>query len=235
MISSQDFPDVIASVIKVCVKPFDLPWASFVPLSVVRSAAVSMSTNQSYSSVASCPVKMDISCSKEFVKFVCFCTKHRVFMSCFKNFPRLPFLSLNSLMQVIWFPSNSCYSSGIGILYIFKMSCIIRVKVLQNFNICIYNWLFFSGHVSDFIQGLSQASMVGSHSMCFIGITIDLVSVSYPSQYCFKLGMQSKVVAGWHEQLNKKIVDSLTRQRWCEACCMVVTFTVWLMAWNFTV
>ena len=80
LISSQDLPDVIASVIKVCVKPFDLAWASFVLLSVVRSAAVSMCTSQSSSSVALCPLKTDISCSKEFVRLICFWAEHRVFV-----------------------------------------------------------------------------------------------------------------------------------------------------------
>ena len=78
--SSQDLPDAIASVIKVFVKTFDLAWASFVLLSDVRSAAVSIPTNQSSSNVVSCPVKINISCSKEFVKSVCFCTEYRVFV-----------------------------------------------------------------------------------------------------------------------------------------------------------
>ena len=80
LISSQDLPDVIASVIKVCVKPFDLACASFVWLSAVRSAAVSMSTSQSSSCVVSCSLNTDISCSKEFVRLVCFWAEHRVFV-----------------------------------------------------------------------------------------------------------------------------------------------------------
>ena len=80
LISFQDLPDVIASEIKLHVKPFDLACASFVLLSAVRSAAVSISTSQSSSLVASCPLKTNISCSKEFVRLVCFWSEHRVFV-----------------------------------------------------------------------------------------------------------------------------------------------------------
>ena len=66
LMSSQDLPDVIASVIKVHVKPFDLASASLVLLSAVRSATVIISTSQCSSCVASCPLNTEISCSKEF-------------------------------------------------------------------------------------------------------------------------------------------------------------------------
>ena len=79
-ISSQEWPDVIASVIKVWVKPFALAWASLVLLSAVRSAAVSMSTSQSSRSVVSYPFNTGISCSKEVVRLVCFWPEHKVFV-----------------------------------------------------------------------------------------------------------------------------------------------------------
>ena len=47
LIFSQFLPRVRASIIKVCVKPFDLASASLVLLSSVRLATVSISTNQS--------------------------------------------------------------------------------------------------------------------------------------------------------------------------------------------
>ena len=41
-------------------------------LSAVRSAAVSMPTSQPSSCVVTCPLNTDKSCSKEFVRLVCF-------------------------------------------------------------------------------------------------------------------------------------------------------------------
>ena len=83
LISSQDFPDVIASVIKVSDKPFDFTWGRLVLLSDVRSVTVSMSVNQSFCSVVSCPVNIGISCSIDVAKFVCFWAEHRVSVECF--------------------------------------------------------------------------------------------------------------------------------------------------------
>ena len=58
LISSQHLPEVRLSVIKVQVKPFDLAWASLVLLSSVRSAVVSISTNQSSNCVELLPLKV---------------------------------------------------------------------------------------------------------------------------------------------------------------------------------
>ena len=82
LILSQGLPDMIASVIKVCVKPFDLSWASLGLLSAVRSAAMSISTSQSSKCVVSCSLNTGIYCSKEVVRLVCFLAEHRVFMQC---------------------------------------------------------------------------------------------------------------------------------------------------------
>ena len=67
--SSQHLPEVRASVIKVQVSPFDLTTAGLVWLSADRSAAVSMSTNQSSNCVESFPLKIGISCIKVLALF----------------------------------------------------------------------------------------------------------------------------------------------------------------------
>ena len=70
----------MASVINVCVNPLDFTLASLALLSFVRSAAVSMSVSHSSNLVESCLLKTAVSCSNDFVKFVCFCVVHKVFV-----------------------------------------------------------------------------------------------------------------------------------------------------------
>ena len=81
-ISSQDLFEVMASVTSVCVKPHDFTLASLALLSLVRSAAVSMSKSQSSKLVESCSLKTGISCSKEFVRLDCFCVEHKISVYC---------------------------------------------------------------------------------------------------------------------------------------------------------
>ena len=78
LISSHVFSELIASMTKVWVSPFDFALASLAQLSLVRSAAVSKSVNHSSNFVESCSLKMAMSCSREFVRFVCFCVVHSV-------------------------------------------------------------------------------------------------------------------------------------------------------------
>ena len=66
-------------------------------------------------------------------------------------------------------------------------------------NVSICSILGFIGHFNVSIQGVSWASVVGSHSMSFICIAIGLVSISYFPKYCFEWWMWSKATAGWHE------------------------------------
>ena len=96
--------------------------------------------------------------------------------------------------------------------------------------------VWFSGHINVSIQGASWISMVGSHNMHFICIAISLVSISYFSKYCFEWWMWSKAAVSWHEcYSDNKMVESLTRQEWCKAWCVVVCVlcTFQLTAWNF--
>ena len=72
LISSQEFADVMASVIKVCGKPFDFACKRLVLLSNVRSVTVSMYINQSSCSAVPCPVNIRMSCSSDVAKFVCY-------------------------------------------------------------------------------------------------------------------------------------------------------------------
>ena len=68
----------MASVTNVWVSPLDIALASLAQLSLVRSAAVSKSGNHSSNFAESCPLKIAMSCSSEFVRFVCFCVVHNV-------------------------------------------------------------------------------------------------------------------------------------------------------------
>ena len=77
-ISSQDLLELIASVTNVWVNPLNFAFASFVQLSLVRFIAVSISIRQSSNFVESYSLKTVISCSKELVRFVCFCVVHKV-------------------------------------------------------------------------------------------------------------------------------------------------------------
>ena len=87
-ITSHDLFENIASVTSVCVKPCDFTLASHAVLSLVRSAAVSMSMSQSSNLVESCSLKTGISCVKEFVRLNSFCMEKKV--SAYRNntYPR---------------------------------------------------------------------------------------------------------------------------------------------------
>ena len=87
-ISSQNLFEVMASVTSVCIKPLDCTLAILALLSLVRSAAVSMSVSQSSNLVESCSLKTGISCSKEFVRLDCFCVEHKVSVYCHIYSPR---------------------------------------------------------------------------------------------------------------------------------------------------
>ena len=80
LISSYVFSELIASMSNVHVNPFDFALANLAQLSLVRSAAVSISVNHSANFVESCSLKMAMSCSREFLSFVCFCVVHSVFV-----------------------------------------------------------------------------------------------------------------------------------------------------------
>ena len=80
LISSHNILEEIASVTSVHVKPYDFTLASLALLSLVRSAAISMSVSQSSNLVESCLLKTGISSSKEFVRLDCFCMEHKVSM-----------------------------------------------------------------------------------------------------------------------------------------------------------
>ena len=77
-ISSQDLSALIASMTNVWLNPLNLAFASLAWLSLVRSAAVSISINQSSNFVELYSLKTAMSCSKELVRFVCFCVVHNV-------------------------------------------------------------------------------------------------------------------------------------------------------------
>ena len=64
------------------ISPLDFALASLALLSLVRSAAISMSVSQSSSLVESCSLKTGISYSNEFMRFDCFCVVHKVSMYC---------------------------------------------------------------------------------------------------------------------------------------------------------
>ena len=82
LISSQLLSELSASDIKVQVKPLDFACASLVQFSCVRSAADSMSVNQSSNCEESMPVKIVISWSKLLVKVVFCCAVHKVSVYC---------------------------------------------------------------------------------------------------------------------------------------------------------
>ena len=77
-ISSKELSELIASITNVWFKPLDLPLVSLDQLSLVRSAAVSISVNQSSNFVESYSLKTVMFCSKKFVRIICFCVVHKV-------------------------------------------------------------------------------------------------------------------------------------------------------------
>ena len=88
LMSSQDLFEVMASVTNVCIKPYVFTLASLAVLSLVRSAAISMSVIQSSNLVESCSLKTGISCRKEFVRLDSFCVEHKVSVYCCSTFLR---------------------------------------------------------------------------------------------------------------------------------------------------
>ena len=77
-ISSQNLFKLIASATNVPVNPLDLALASLAQLSLVRSAAFSISINQSSNFVESYLLKTVMSCSNELVRFACLYVVHNV-------------------------------------------------------------------------------------------------------------------------------------------------------------
>ena len=78
LIYSQDFSELIASMNNVWVSPLDFALASLTWLSLVRSAALSISVNHSSNFVKLHLLKTVMSCSSELVRFVCLCVVHNV-------------------------------------------------------------------------------------------------------------------------------------------------------------
>ena len=78
----------MASVTNVHVSPLNFALVSLALLSLVRSAAVSMSVNHSSSLVQSCSLKTVISSSTEFIRFECFCVVHKVSVYCHITSPK---------------------------------------------------------------------------------------------------------------------------------------------------
>ena len=87
-ISSHVLFEEIASVTSMHIRPQDFALASLALLSLVRSAAVSVSVSQSSNLVESCSLKTGISCIKEFVRLDCFCIEHKVSMYWCNTSPR---------------------------------------------------------------------------------------------------------------------------------------------------
>ena len=85
LISSQVLFELSASDISVHISPFDFACVNIVLLLPVKSAAVSMSMNQSSNCEESLPLKITISCSKVFTKDIFFCAVHKVFVYCCKT------------------------------------------------------------------------------------------------------------------------------------------------------
>ena len=78
LISSHGFSELIASMTNVWVSPVDFALASLAWLLLVRLAAVSKSVNHSSNFVESYSLKIAMSYSSEFVRFVYFCVVHSV-------------------------------------------------------------------------------------------------------------------------------------------------------------
>ena len=78
----------MASVTSVCIKPLDFTLTSLALLSLMRSAAVSMSVSQSSNLVESCSLKTGMFSNKEFVRLDCFCIEHKVSVYCSITSPR---------------------------------------------------------------------------------------------------------------------------------------------------
>ena len=72
----------MASVTSVYINPLNFTLASLAPLSLVRSAAISMSVSQSSTLIELCSLKTGISFSNELMRFDCFCVVHKVSAYC---------------------------------------------------------------------------------------------------------------------------------------------------------
>ena len=81
-ISPQDLSKLKVSVTNVHINTLNFALVSLALLSLVRSAAVSMSDNHSLSLVESCSLKTAMSYSSELVRFDCFCVVHKVSVYC---------------------------------------------------------------------------------------------------------------------------------------------------------
>ena len=88
LISSNVFSELIASVTKVGVSPLVFALASLAQLSLVRLFLSLLTTPLNF--VDSYPLKTTMSCSREFVRFVCFCVVHSVSVYWHITFPRGP-------------------------------------------------------------------------------------------------------------------------------------------------
>ena len=108
LISSHGFSKLIDSMTNVQANPLDFALASLDQLSLVRSAAVSISVNHSSSFAESWSLKMAMSCSREFVRFVCFCAVHSV--------------------SLYWHTTSPNGSVGIGV----EVGCALSVSVCSS-------------------------------------------------------------------------------------------------------
>ena len=104
LISSNVFSELIASVTNVWVIPLDLALVSLTWLSLVRSTVVSKFVNHSSNFAESCSLKTAMSCSSEFVKFVCFCVVYNV--------------------SVYWHITSLKDSEGVGV----EVGCILSMR-----------------------------------------------------------------------------------------------------------
>ena len=95
------FSELMASMINVHVSPLDFALASLAWLSLVRSAVVSISINHSSYFVELCLLKMTMSCSREFVRYVCFCVAHSVSVYWHTTSPNAV-LGLKSVVSWAW-------------------------------------------------------------------------------------------------------------------------------------
>ena len=78
LLSSHVFSELIAPMTNVQVSALEFALASLAWLSLVRLAAVSKPVNHSSNFTELYSLKMAMSCSSEFVRFVCFCVVHSV-------------------------------------------------------------------------------------------------------------------------------------------------------------
>ena len=125
-ISFQDLFKVMAFVTSVHVNPLVFALASLALLSMVRSAAISMSVSQFSNLVELYSLKTDISSSNEFMKFDCFCQVHKV-----------------SVYYCITSPRGSAGAGGCGwwiAIKRFWSSCHMQSRVSLNLS-----WLLYAG------------------------------------------------------------------------------------------